>query len=56
MCSEHSNLSMVCEADVELTTNTSGHLDNALMATNNNHLPHTFITTPRRAFYVRIRL
>ena len=34
------NLSMVCWADVEFTMNTSGHLENASIATNNNHLPH----------------
>ena len=33
------NLSMVCEADVELTTNTFGHLENASIATNDNYLP-----------------
>ena len=34
------NLSIVCGADVEFATNTSNHLDNASIGTNNRHLTH----------------
>jgi len=43
------NLSMVCWADVEFTTKTSGHLENASIATNNNHLPHCAWSTWMRS-------
>ena len=34
------NLSVVCEAEVELTTKTLGHLEKASATTNNNHFYH----------------
>jgi len=34
------NLSIVCGADVEVTTKPSGHLENASIATNTRHFLH----------------